>query len=131
MLDRIVVQTLLGRYRTLCGMSGTAMAVAEELFEFYKLSVGAVDTNEPCIREDLPDRVYRTVEAEGGRRSSPHVAEIHATGQPVLLGTQDVAESERLAGALQGGGRRVCACSTRATTPRRPRSSRGRASATA
>ncbi len=99
-LDRIVVQTLLGRYRTLCGMTGTAMAVAEEMFEFYKLSVGAVDTNEPCIREDLPDRVYRTVEDKEAAIVA-HVAEIHATGQPVLLGTQDVAESERLAGALK------------------------------
>ena len=106
-LDRIVVQSLLGRYRTLCGMTGTAVAVAEELFEFYKLSVGAVDTNEPCIREDLPDRVYRTV-AEKEAAIVAHVAEIHATGQPVLLGTQDVAESERLAGALKAAGV-VCA----------------------
>ena len=99
-LDRIVVQTLVGRYRTLCGMTGTAVAVAEELHEFYKLTVGAVDTNEPCIREDLPDRIYRSVE-EKERAIVAHVAEIHATGQPVLLGTQDVAESERLAGALR------------------------------
>ncbi len=102
-LDRIVVQTLLGRYRTLCGMTGTAVAVAEELHEFYKLSVGAVDTNEPCVREDLPDRVYRTVEQKE-QAIVAHVAEIHATGQPVLLGTQDVAESERLAGALRAAG---------------------------
>ena len=102
-LDRIVVQTLLGRYRTLCGMTGTAVAVAEELHEFYKLSVGAVDTNEPCVREDLPDRVYRTLEQKE-QAIVAHVAEIHATGQPVLLGTQDVAESERLAGALRAAG---------------------------
>src|SRR5690348_13396387 len=99
-LDRIVVQTLVGRYRTLCGMTGTAVAVAEELHEFYKLTVGAVDTNEPCIREDLPDRIYRSVE-EKEAAIVAHVAEVHATGQPVLLGTQDVAESERLAGALR------------------------------
>jgi preprotein translocase subunit SecA len=99
-LDRIVVQTLIGRYPTLCGMTGTAVTVAEELHEFYKLSVGAVDTNEPCIRQDLPDRIYRTVEQKE-RAIVAHVAEIHATGQPVLLGTQDVAESERLAGALR------------------------------
>jgi preprotein translocase subunit SecA len=102
-LDRIVVQSLLGRYRTLCGMTGTAMAVAEELFEFYKLSVGAIETNEPCIREDLPDRVYRTVETKEAAIVE-HVALIHETGQPVLLGTQDVAESERLAGALKAAG---------------------------
>ncbi|HEY0815693.1 MAG TPA: accessory Sec system translocase SecA2 [Pseudonocardia sp.] len=102
-LDRIVVQSLLGRYRTLCGMTGTAMAVAEELHEFYELSVGAVESNEPCIREDLPDRVYLTVEAKE-EAIVAHVAAIHETGQPVLLGTQDVAESERLAGALKAAG---------------------------
>ncbi len=99
-LDRIVVQSLLGRYQTLCGMTGTAMAVAEELFEFYKLSVGAVETNAPCIRADLPDRIYSTVEAKE-EAIVTEVATIHATGQPVLLGTQDVAESERLAVALK------------------------------
>jgi preprotein translocase subunit SecA len=102
-LDRIVVQSLLGRYRTLCGMTGTAMTVAEELFEFYKLSVGAIESNEPCIRKDLPDRIYLTVEAKE-QAIVDHVAEIHETGQPVLLGTQDVAESERLAGALKAAG---------------------------
>src|SRR4029078_9237779 len=103
-LARIVVQTLVGRYRTLCGMTGTAVAVAEELHEFYKLTVGAIDTNAPCIREDLPDRIYRSVE-EKERAIVAHVAEVHATGQPVLLGTQDVAEAERLRagrGAAEG-----------------------------
>ncbi len=102
-LDRIVVQSLLARYRTLCGMTGTAMAVAEELHEFYKLSVGAIESNEPCIREDRPDQVYLTVEAKE-EAIVAHVAKIHETGQPVLLGTQDVAESERLAGALKAAG---------------------------
>lgn len=99
-LDRIVVQSLLARYRTLCGMTGTAVAVAEELTEFYKLSVGAIETNEPYIREDLPDRVFRTVEQKEAAIVA-HVAKIHSSGQPVLLGTQDVAESDRLAAALK------------------------------
>lgn len=99
-LDRITVQALLGRYPTICGMSGTAVAVAEELHEFYRLTVGAIEPNVPCVREDEPDRVYRTV-AQKEAAIVAHVAHVNATGQPVLLGTQDVAESERLAGALR------------------------------
>ena len=110
-------------------MTGTAVAVAEELHEFYKLAVGGDPTNPPCIREDPPDRIYATAE-EKEQAIVAHVAEIHATGSPVLLGTQDVAESERLAGALRAAGLSA-SCSTPATTPRRPRSWPRRATATA
>lgn len=98
-LDSISVQGLIGRYPTVCGMTGTAVAVSEQLREFYHLKVAVIPPNTPCIREDEPDRIYDTVEA----KESAIVAEIvaaHATGRPVLVGTQDVAESERLAGRL-------------------------------
>jgi preprotein translocase subunit SecA len=102
-LDRITVQALMGRYRTLAGMSGTAVAVAEELHEFYALTTGAVEPNVPCVRTDEPDRVYTSTERKEAAVVA-HVAQVHATGQPVLLGTGDVAESERLAGALREAG---------------------------
>ncbi len=99
-LDSMVVQALVGRYTHVCGMSGTAVAVGEQLHEFYGLEVGAIPTNAPCIREDEPDRIFPgTTEKEAALVA--HVAQVHATGRPVLLGTLDVAESERLAVALK------------------------------
>ncbi|MDN5748747.1 MAG: accessory Sec system translocase SecA2, partial [Pseudonocardia sp.] len=102
-LDRIVVQALIRRYRTVCGMSGTAVAVAEQLAEFYRLEAGAVPTHAPCVRVDEPDRLHGTVAAEESALVA-HVAEVHAGGRPVLVGTQDVASSERLAAALGAAG---------------------------
>lgn len=102
-LDRIVVQALIGRYPTVCGMSGTAVAVAEQLGEFYRLAAGAIATHAPCVRVDEPDRLFDDI----GQKEPAlieHVARLHATGRPVLVGTQDVAESERLADALVAAG---------------------------
>jgi preprotein translocase subunit SecA len=102
-LDSMVVQALIGRYRTVCGMSGTAVAVAEQLWEFYTLKVGAIPTHAACIRVDEPDRLFDTTAAKEAAIVA-HVAEVHANGRPVLMGTQDVAESERLAAALAAVG---------------------------
>lgn len=102
-LDSILVQALIRRYRTVCGMSGTAVAVAEQLQEFYKLQAGRVPTHLPCIRADEPDRLYATA-ADKEAAVVEYVTAVHTTGRPVLLGTQDVAESERLAGMLGDAG---------------------------
>ncbi|ASU85812.1 accessory Sec system translocase SecA2 [Nocardiopsis gilva YIM 90087] len=104
-LDWMLVQALVGRYERVCGMSGTAMAACEQLREFYRLDVGRVPTNRPCIREDRPDRVYATT-ADKEEALVEHVAEVHANGRPVLIGTMDIAESERLAGLLRREGMR-------------------------
>jgi len=99
-LDSMVVQALISRYSDVCGMSGTAVAVGEQLHEFYKLEVGAIPTNVDCVRVDEPDRLHHDVASKEAAVVA-YVAEIHATGRPVLLGTLDVAESERLAMALK------------------------------
>ncbi len=99
-LDSILVQKLIEGYRTICGMTGTAVVVSEQLREFYQLEAGAVPTNLPCIRSDEPDRMYATTEAKE-QAIVDLVAEAHHTGRPVLLGTQDIAESERLAALLR------------------------------
>lgn len=102
-LDSITVQGLIGRYPTVCGMTGTAVAVAEQLREFYQLKVAVIPPNTPCVREDEPDRIYDTVE----HKEKAIIAEVmatHATGRPILIGTLDVAESERLAGKLNEAG---------------------------
>ncbi len=94
-LDTITVQALVNRYPTVCGMTGTALAAGEQLRQFYKLGVSPIPPNEPNIREDEADRVYITAAAKNDAIVE-HIAEVHATGQPVLVGTHDVAESEEL-----------------------------------
>ena len=94
-LDTITVQALINRYATVCGMTGTALAAGEQLRQFYKLGVSPIPPNKPNIREDESDRVYITAAAKNDAIVA-HIAEVHATGQPVLVGTRDVAESEEL-----------------------------------
>ncbi|OBH84761.1 accessory Sec system translocase SecA2 [Mycobacterium sp. E2989] len=94
-LDTITVQALINRYDTVCGMTGTALAAGEQLRQFYKLGVSPIPPNEPNIREDESDRVYITAAAKNDAVVA-HIAEVHETGQPVLVGTRDVAESEEL-----------------------------------
>lgn len=102
-LDSITVQSLVLRYPIRCGMTGTAMAVAEQLREFYELEVAVIPPNKPNIRVDEEDRLYATAE-EKEDALVEKVAEVHATGRPILIGTQDVAESERLAKRLERAG---------------------------
>jgi len=94
-LDTITVQALINRYPTVCGMTGTALAAGEQLRQFYKLGVSPIPPNTPNIREDEADRVYITAAAKNDAIVD-HIKDVHATGQPVLVGTRDVAESEEL-----------------------------------
>jgi preprotein translocase subunit SecA len=94
-LDTITVQALINRYTTVCGMTGTALAAGEQLRQFYKLGVSPIPPNTPNIREDESDRVYITAAAKNDAIVD-HIADVHETGQPVLVGTRDVAESEEL-----------------------------------
>ncbi|MFZ4372763.1 MAG: accessory Sec system translocase SecA2 [Mycobacterium sp.] len=94
-LDTITVQALINRYPTVCGMTGTALAAGEQLRQFYKLAVSSIPPNTPNVRVDEPDRVYITAAAKN-EAIIDHIIERHATGQPILVGTQDVAESEDL-----------------------------------
>ena len=94
-LDTITVQALINRYPTVCGMTGTALAAGEQLRQFYKLGVSPIPPNTPNVREDEADRVYITAAAKNDAIID-HIIEVHATGQPILVGTHDVAESEEL-----------------------------------
>jgi preprotein translocase subunit SecA len=102
-LDSITVESLVRRYPRVCGMTGTAVSVGEQLREFYGLEVAVIPPNRPCVREDQPDRLYATLEQKESAVVE-EVAAAHATGRPVLLGTLDVAESERLAERLASAG---------------------------
>ena len=94
-LDTITVQALINRYPTVCGMTGTALAAGEQLRQFYSLGVSPIPPNTPNVRADEPDRVYITAGAKNDAIVD-HITEVYATGQPILVGTQDVAESEDL-----------------------------------
>jgi preprotein translocase subunit SecA len=102
-LDSITVQSLVLRYPTRAGMTGTAMAVAEQLREFYELEVAVIPSNKPNVREDHGTRLYATREEKEDALVAK-VEEVHATGRPILIGTQDVAESELLAKRLKQAG---------------------------
>lgn len=98
-LDQVTIQALLGLYPQKCGMTGTAVAASDQLRQFYGLSVSVIDPNVPTQRFDEADHVY----AEATERDAAvidHIVEIQRTGKPVLVGTQDVAQSESIADAL-------------------------------
>ncbi|HVW40645.1 MAG TPA: accessory Sec system translocase SecA2 [Amycolatopsis sp.] len=98
-LDSITVQALLARYPQVAGMTGTAVAVAEQLREFYRLEVAVIPPNTPNIREDHADRIFASP-SHKLRAIETEIREVHETGRPILVGTQDVAESEELADKL-------------------------------
>jgi preprotein translocase subunit SecA len=98
-LDSITVQALIARYPKVCGMTGTAVAVAEQLREFYKLEVAKIEPNKPCVRKDEQIRLFTTEEAKEDALIK-EIIETHETGRPILVGTLDVAESERIAKRL-------------------------------
>jgi len=102
-LDSITVESLVRRYPRVCGMTGTAVTVGDQLRQFYGLEVAVIPPNRPCVRVDEPDRLYATM----GQKDRAIVAEVagaHANGQPVLIGTLDIAESERLSRRLTAAG---------------------------
>ncbi len=99
-LDSITVQALVKDYKTLCGMTGTAVVVGESLQEFYEVDVAVVPPNKPNIRKDDQDRLYLTVEQKNVALVE-HIAEVHETGRPILIGTHSVEESEQLSDRLE------------------------------
>ncbi len=111
-LDTVTIQSLVRRYRTICGMTGTAVAAGEQFREFYGLEIAVIPPNRPCVRADEPDRLYPTVK-EKEKAVVGQVAAAHATGRPVLIGTLDLAESEQLAGELGRAGLRCTVLNAR------------------
>ena len=99
-LDTITLQALMRRYPMVCGMTGTAVEATDQLRQFYDLHVSVIDRNMELRRFDEADRIYATA-AEKNRAIVQEIAHLNSTGQPVLVGTQDVAESEALAEALE------------------------------
>jgi preprotein translocase subunit SecA len=99
----ITFQNFFKLYDKLAGMTGTAMTEAKEFISIYGLDVVSVPTNRPLLRKNWPDLIYGT-EKEKYDALVEHVAEIHAIGRPILLGTVSIESSELLSGFLQRRG---------------------------
>jgi preprotein translocase subunit SecA len=98
-LGGMTLQNLVALYPEVCGMTGTAATQAEEFRAFYKLDVEVIPTNRPVIRLDEPDVVFPSKRAKE-QAVVEEIRRVHATGQPILVGTASVEESERLSAAL-------------------------------
>ena len=94
-LATVTFQNYFRLYKKLAGMTGTAATEAEEFGKIYQLDVVTVPTHMPMVRRDMPDRIYKT-EAGKFRAVAREVAERHAKGQPVLIGTVSIAKNELL-----------------------------------
>ncbi|NLM77608.1 MAG: preprotein translocase subunit SecA [Ruminococcaceae bacterium] len=94
-LATITFQNYFRMYKKLSGMTGTAQTEENEFRAIYKLDVVCIPTNKPMIRIDMPDSVYKT---QAGKYKSllQEVLNVHANGQPMLIGTVSVEKSELL-----------------------------------
>ena len=102
-LATITLQNYFRLYDKLAGMTGTAITEDAEFREIYNLPVQVIPPNKPVVRKDHDDLVYRTIDAKY-RAVAEEVAERHAEGQPVLVGTVSIESSERLSRLLNKRG---------------------------
>ncbi len=102
-LATITFQNYFRMYNKLSGMTGTADTEAEEFAKIYNLEVMVIPTNEPMIRGDHPDVIYKT---EKGKFNAvlKEIEELHTKGQPVLVGTISIEKSEVLSHMLKKKG---------------------------
>ena len=96
----ITLQNYFRLYDKLAGMTGTAVTEAEEFFKIYKLEVVEIPTNQPMVRDDMPDLIYMTEDAKWNAVASK-IEELHRGNRPVLVGTTSIEKSEHLAGLLR------------------------------
>ena len=100
-LGSITMQHLVALYSHVCGMTGTAASSAGELQTVYLLPVEVIPTNRPMIRTDRPDVVFRS-KSQKYEAVIAAISNAHLRGQPVLVGTASIAESEYLSSRLHG-----------------------------
>jgi preprotein translocase subunit SecA len=99
-LATISFQNYFRLYKKLAGMTGTALTESEEFHQIYKLDVVEIPPNRKIIRDDLPDRIYRS---ENGKMKSivAEVKDHQKKGQPVLVGTVSIEKNEKLSNMLK------------------------------
>ena len=102
-LATISFQNYFRMYQKLAGMTGTATTEAEEFAKIYKLEVVEIPTNNPMVRKDHSDTIYKT---QSGKYSAVAelVGELHEKGQPVLVGTTSIDKNEFLSELLKRKG---------------------------
>ncbi len=98
-LATITLQNFFKLYEQLAGMTGTAATEAEEFMNIYKLDVIIIPTNEPCIRDDLEDIIYKSMR-EKFNAIAEEINDISASGRPILVGTISIEKSEALSESL-------------------------------
>jgi preprotein translocase subunit SecA len=98
-LATITLQNFFKLYGQIAGMTGTAATEAEEFMNIYKLEVVVMPTNEPCIREDRDDIIYKSIR-EKFNAIVQEISDISHAGRPVLVGTVSVEKNEALSAAL-------------------------------
>jgi len=96
---KITYQNYFRLYDKLAGMTGTAKTEEEEFRKIYGLDVVVIPTNEPMIRADNPDLIYKTEEAKV-RGITMEILRLHSREQPVLVGTRSIEMSERVSERL-------------------------------
>ncbi|WP_342542030.1 accessory Sec system translocase SecA2 [Paenisporosarcina sp. FSL H8-0542] len=97
---QITIQNYFRMYPLLCGMTGTAKTQEKEFLEVYGMQVLQIPTNRPRIRKDETDQVYETIEQKY-TAVAKEVKARHTTGQPVLVGTTSILQSEEVAKYLK------------------------------
>ncbi|HZG59698.1 MAG TPA: preprotein translocase subunit SecA [Anoxybacillus sp.] len=102
-LATITFQNYFRMYEKLAGMTGTAKTEEEEFRNIYNMQVIVIPTNKPVIREDRPDLIFKTMEGKF-RAVVEDIAERHAKGQPVLVGTVAIETSELISQMLKKRG---------------------------
>ncbi len=102
-LATITLQNYFRMYAKLAGMTGTAATEAEEFAKIYKLDVTVIPTNRQLLRKNHPDVVYKTAREKFDAVTN-EIAECHAQGQPVLVGTVSIEKSEQLSKLLKRRG---------------------------
>lgn len=102
-LATITFQNYFRMYNKLAGMTGTAKTEEDEFLKIYNLPVIVVPTNKPVQRIDYPDLIYKTKRAKY-KAVGKFVQELHAKGQPVLIGTTSITQSEELSAVLKRHG---------------------------
>jgi preprotein translocase subunit SecA len=99
----ITIQNFFRMYPLIGGMTGTAKTEKKEFEQLYGMNVVQIPTNKPVIRQDRQDRIFQTIDAKYTEAANK-VAEIHKTGQPVLIGTTSILQSEALSQYLRTRG---------------------------
>jgi preprotein translocase subunit SecA len=99
-LATVTLQNFFKLYEQIAGMTGTAVTEADEFMNIYKLDVVVIPTNEPCVRDDRDDVIYKTIH-EKFSAIAEEINETSAAGRPVLVGTISIEKSEAISNALQ------------------------------